>query len=516
MSAAAALSDLLPLFSIHGSIEDYLVRVVHFCRDAMRADGASLFLRLEGTDTFILAAQVGDSGELPWNATIEMGKGLAGESAATGVGRIHSGTDAKSRHPGKRTILSSMVVPLVALDGDTVGVLNMSRRRERKPFTESDLSKVEGIARHLALAVRNAALVARHKADADKYSALAEQVRSVLESLPWGVIALDRGGRLLQMNASARRLLRNSMNAEATDWLKISATLSESSRTQIDKCLAKAADGQECKVTVSESDGRHLVFRAAPGAQGGVTLVIEDATHDVERESELQKTRTLAEIGRMTSAIAHEVRNPLTSIRGAAQMMRDETSVEAARDWARVVEQEALELNELCDAFLDFAKSIGLNLGETELNTVLMDILKQMQPEFSRAGVRITPLLDRSLPKVLADAAKFGQVFRNLFRNAIDAMPRGGELAIRTQARKSCVLIEVADQGIGISEENLSKLFTPFFTTKSRGTGLGLCNVQRIVEAHGGSVKVRSDIGVGTSVIIELPLKPARALKTRH
>lgn len=514
MASAASSSDLLPLFTIHGSLEEYLVRVVEFCRETMQADGVSLFLQIEGTDTYVLASQVGDSADLPWSATIENGKGLAGESAAKGVARVYSGTEPGSRHPGKHQFHSSMVVPLVSLDGDTVGVLNLSRRHGRKPYGETDLQKAMGIARHLALAVKNAALIARHRAEVEKHLAFAEQVRKVLESLPWGVVALDRRGGILQINTSACRLLRHSTESGAHEWADLSSNLSEPNRIEIDKCLAQAAKGKECRVGISESDGRHLVFRAAPGAENGVTVVIEDVTHEVEREKELQRTRTLAEIGRMTSAIAHEVRNPLTSIRGAAQMMRDETSVEAAKSWARVVEQEALELNQLCDAFLDFAKSIALNLGKTDLNSVAADILKQMRPDFSRKGVVVNFRCDPSLPQIDADAAKMGQVLRNLFRNAIDAMPRGGQLSIRTEAHQNCVLIEVADQGIGISEEDLSKLFTPFFTTKSHGTGLGMCNVQRIVEAHGGTVSVKSRIGHGTTVTIELPLNSASSIGT--
>ncbi len=507
MPSRGSIAELLPLFSIQGSLEDYLVRVTDYCRDAFSADGVSLFLRIEGTDTLVLAAQAGTSAKLPWSAAITIGSGLAGASAADGIPRSHKGPIEASAHPLKEAIEASMIVPLITLEAETVGVLNVFRLCAREAFTHHELQRAEAIARHLALAVDNASLIARHRADAERYASLADQNQRILESLPSGVVALDRAGRILQANDSALRLLRRNSKRAPRDWPELARKLSPEGRAEVDRSLASAAEGRESRVAISEPDGRHLLVKATPGAQNGVTLVIEDVTHDVERERELQRTKTLAEIGQMTSAIAHEIRNPLTSIRGAAQMMRDEPSVDGARNWAKIVEQEALELNELCDAFLDFARNVALNLGEVDIERLVRDLLAQMKGEMTKAKVTAQFTGSGVSTPILADGFKLGQALRNLFKNAVEAMPNGGKVLVRVEARKKYVEIEVADQGIGISEDNLARLFTPFFTTKSRGTGLGLCNVQRVVAAHGGTVTVESQLGAGSTFALRLPTR---------
>lgn len=507
MSVPSTFAQLLPLFSIQGSLEDYLVRVTEFCRTTFKADGVSLFLRIDGTDTFVLAAQSGPRAQLPWTASVTVDKGIAGMSASDGAPIILNGTADWSSHPAKETIGSSMVVPLITLQAESVGILNISRSTGAQGYNESDLEGAEAIARHLALAVDNASLVARHKADADRYAALAEQNRRVLDSLPSGVVALDRARRVVQANASALRLLHQPLNHPATDWETLAKNLSPEGKAAIDRCLAAAASGNESRVSIEEPDSRHLQVRASQGAAFGITLIIDDITHDIEIERELQRTRTLAEIGQMTSAIAHEIRNPLTSISGAAQMVLDERTLDGAKGWAKVVQQEALQLNDLCDEFLDFAKGVVLNPGETSVDAVVTELLMQMDSQLIDSGTRVSFEPGDQVPVILADKAKLSQAIRNLILNGAEAMVGGGELRIRTEARKNCVLIRVEDHGIGIPEENMARLFTPFFTTKSRGTGLGLCNVRRVIEAHGGSVEVTSRVGVGTEFTLFLPMR---------
>jgi signal transduction histidine kinase len=400
-----------------------------------------------------------------------------------------------------------MVVPLITLQGECVGILNICRATGGKRYSDSDLEGAEAIARHLALAVDNASLVARHKADADRYAALADENRRVLDSLPSGVIALDRARRVVQANASALRLLGHPSNELPCDWDVFAKHLSSRGKAAVDESLAAATSGGESRVTIEEPDGRHLQLRASQGTDFGITLIIDDITHDIEIERELQRTRTLAEIGQMTSAIAHEIRNPLTSISGAAQMVMDEPTLDGARGWAKVVQQEALQLNSLCDEFLDFARGVALNLGETSVDSLVTDLILQMDAQLSESGIHVSFETGDQVPVILADKAKLSQAIRNLILNGAEAMPGGGELRIRTEARNNCVLIEVEDHGIGIPEENLARLFTPFFTTKSRGTGLGLCNVRRVIEAHEGTVEVTSRVGVGTKFTLCLPMR---------
>jgi signal transduction histidine kinase len=231
---------------------------------------------------------------------------------------------------------------------------------------------------------------------------------------------------------------------------------------------------------------------SSPFGQGGVTIAIQEVTEIERAQREVARVHRLAEIGQMTAAVAHEIRNPLTGILSAAQLgMSDPDSSQTCLD---IVREEANKLNGLCDDFLDFARPLKLNLTEMNLNQVVTRVLDRHRADVEAAHLKLICDLDVAEPSLQADPDRFEQILHNLVRNAIQATPAGGEIRIATHAAG----LSIEDTGCGMADKQMESLFTPFFTTKSQGTGLGLCNARKILDAHGASVSVRSSLGKGT------------------
>lgn len=213
--------------------------------------------------------------------------------------------------------------------------------------------------------------------------------------------------------------------------------------------------------------------------------------------SEAERLRRLAEIGQMTAAIAHEIRNPLTGIRSAAQMVRE--NPEMADEFLGVIEEEVLKLNALCEEFLAFARPLELVREDVDLIALLSRVCDLERPEFEAQGVGLALESREDVPIMNLDKRRTEQVVHNLLRNAREACRPGG----RVVARATPIGLEVLDDGIGMSPAQLDRLFSPFYTTKANGTGLGLCNVRQIVEAHGGRVTAESEPGKGSRFKVE-------------
>ncbi len=251
----------------------------------------------------------------------------------------------------------------------------------------------------------------------------------------------------------------------------------------------------------------------------GVVLVVRDRRRIKELEESQWPADRLSAFGVLAASMAHEIRNPLLGIRGAAQLLREELPTADAREYTDVIIREADRLNALMEGMLDFARPHPLNRVCLNLHEVLDNVIALEAPSCDRHGVVIKKQYDPSLPDMWADRARLMQVFLNLVRNAWEAMPHGGTLTVTTKASSVLVrvgagggpmlVVELSDEGSGISPEVQQKLFTPFFTTKPKGSGLGLAISHRIIEGHGGRLVMKSFVGQGTTVRVYLPVRPA-------
>jgi len=236
-------------------------------------------------------------------------------------------------------------------------------------------------------------------------------------------------------------------------------------------------------------------------------------------EAEASRAETYAEFAALVGGLAHEIRNPLSTIRLNMELLAEDfettdpaspTKQRDRRAKAKIdlVRQECDRLQKLLGDFLDFARQESLTLEPGSLNTEVEQLLDFFSIRAQEAGVDIVRYLDPELPAVRLDRETFRSAVLNLLINAVQAMEGGGQLVVRTRAAGLGVLLELIDTGPGMDAETLGKVFRAFYTTKQGGSGLGLPTARKIVEAHGGTIDVESAPGRGTKVTIWLPAPP--------
>jgi len=225
-------------------------------------------------------------------------------------------------------------------------------------------------------------------------------------------------------------------------------------------------------------------------------------------EAQLHQAERLAALGEMTASVAHEIRNPLGIISSTAELLQERlTKYEPQDRLAQIIVEESNRLNEKVTEFLDFARPRVPNRRPCDLEAVANRSLEMLQPEIQRLGISVNRDFHLNGRGLAADPDLLHQAFLNILLNAIQAMPEGGELTVSTHDAPGgrTQEIQFRDTGDGVDPETLAKVFNPFFTTKEKGSGLGLPIVKSIVESHQGTVKVDSIPGEGTAVTITLP-----------
>ena len=242
---------------------------------------------------------------------------------------------------------------------------------------------------------------------------------------------------------------------------------------------------------------------------GDLAAAFNQMTRDLKQSRDkLIQAERLATAGKMSASFAHEIRNPLSSMRMLAQilMQKPEMSAEKHQQSIRYILEEIERIDVIVKGLMDFAGPMALNLKQQLLPPVLKAVLALMEANLAHHKIELVLDLSPETPEIQFDSDKLKQAFMNVVLNAIEAMPQGGVLKVSTITDEDSVGIKVVDTGVGILEEDLSQLFEPFFTKKMRGTGLGLANVKRILGEHGGSVEIESTVDEGTEVSLWLPL----------
>lgn len=228
-------------------------------------------------------------------------------------------------------------------------------------------------------------------------------------------------------------------------------------------------------------------------------------------QSKLMSAEKLAAIGKMAAHVSHEIRNPLVTIGGFARTILKKNPQPEIREAAEIVVSEVTRLEKILNEVLDFSRPVTPIFKSQDLNEVIRESCVLVSAELKSGEVRLLCKLDDKLPKIVMDSQQLKQAVLNILKNAINAMPSGGTLTVTTECLKEYAKIDVTDTGSGIPEAVLRQLFTPFFTTRQTGTGLGLAVTRQIVEEHEGTIDIKSEEGKGTTCLIFLPLQ--RGLK---
>jgi len=415
----------------------------------------------------------------------------------------------------------SLALLRFVVDDQTIGLLHL-KSQQRTYFTEEAVELCEGVAQTLGLAV------ADHRAEA----ALRERVKEL--TCLYGIARIVEQGSL-----SLEEILRRVVELLPPAWQYpeiAAATIILDERPCATPGFRQSRYQQSADIVISGR--RRGVVKVAyleerPELAAGPFLVEEERLIDavareialiVERkEAEEHKSQLrqqlihadrLATIGQLAAGVAHELNEPLGSILGFAQLAKKcpELPSPAGQDLEKIV-TASLYAREVIRKLMVFARQMPPKSARVDLNQVVEDALYFLEGQCAKKDVQLVCELAGGMPEITADPAQLKQVLVNLVVNAVQAMPHGGTLTVSTRSSGSSVLLGVKDTGIGMSEEILEKVFLPFFTTKDvhEGTGLGLAVVHGIVNSHGGSIDVESQVGQGTRFEIRLPLSGPEA-----
>ena len=339
----------------------------------------------------------------------------------------------------------------------------------------------------------------------------------VFQSVGTGLIALDRDHRITAFNGAAEEITGRSapetigrpwtaIFGDAVPLPEIEAVIGGSPRASTrHEALLRRPDGTAVPVRLTFS-----ALRSGEGARLGLIGACDDLSAIRAMEARMRQADRLATLGRMAANIAHEIRNPLASLTGAIEVLTSTAAAGDARErLSQIVVRESERLNQIITNFLEYARPAPLTLESVDVAEALEGVLVLLEHHGASGGLKMvrafsSPLVWR------VDPQQFRQVLWNLCRNAVEAMPEGGELRVgATVVPGQRLEVWVADSGHGIAPDDLAHVFEPFFSTKPGGTGLGLSLVHRIVQEHGGEVDVRSTLGLGTTFTVTLPTRDA-------
>jgi two-component system, NtrC family, sensor histidine kinase HydH len=257
-----------------------------------------------------------------------------------------------------------------------------------------------------------------------------------------------------------------------------------------------------------ERSRREQLEETAQGLEESYQQLQSQSELIIRIEEQLRRAERLSALGELSAILAHEIRNPLASIRGTAEILMEEGTSAASRgEFLGILVKESDRLNRVVEDFLRMARPDPTNKRACDLNEELANMVTLLSAEAraSKVGLHLEP---SELPPFLGDGEKLRQAFMNIILNGIQASPSGGRVLVSTQLNREagCIEIRFADNGPGISPQRVAEIFEPFFTTKGNGTGLGLPITKKIIEGHGGTVKVESEAGNGAVFKVSLPI----------
>jgi len=249
----------------------------------------------------------------------------------------------------------------------------------------------------------------------------------------------------------------------------------------------------------------------------GTIVLLRDIKHRKELEEDLKRADRLAMMGTLAAGLAHEIRNPLGGIKGAAQLLRRSLDGQSQlREYTDIMIREVDRVNQLIEQLLELSRPAELALAPINIHEILDDVLLLEGQTVGDKEIVIKKVFDPSLPPIRGDRARLTQVFLNLVKNAFQAMKESGTLTVTTRletdfqireqgsVRNRLIWVDIADEGSGIKEQDLPHIFSPFFTTKNNGSGLGLAASYAIIKEHGGLIRVESAEGKGTTFKVSL------------
>ena len=345
------------------------------------------------------------------------------------------------------------------------------------------------------------------------FSTMRENMNSVMAGLEDGLLLFTRDARAVMISPAAEKFLGapagHFLGRRVTEIFPPGHPLRDALRIESDELSEIAA---ETELETSEGPRRVSVSVQAiqeDGERMGALVTLRDLDSLESINTQLQVSERLAALGRITAGVAHEVKNPLNSMRLWLENLKESLPAEpdsASQQAVQVLDKEIDRLDAVVKRFLDFTRPMDIRLEATQLAHLLKEVLEIAQPQLQKSNIQLAQLLPIDVPEVYVDRALLKQAVLNLVLNAAEAMPNGGQMRLVLSRRGEMAEITVGDTGKGIPLENRQKIFQLFFTTRPGGSGIGLASTFRIVQLLNGSIDFTSEVGRGTTFRIELPL----------
>jgi PAS domain S-box-containing protein len=405
---------------------------------------------------------------------------------------------------------TSIWIPIISKE-ELIGIIALGNKLSGDIFTTEDLALLTTLASQTAVALDNARLY-------DEVVSMKNYSEEILQSMTNGVLTTDSRGRVVTYNYMAERITGRRLDEVLGKtceeiWGKRGAITQAIENTLKDRCYlnheTSLASPERGLMPVAFSS---TLLRDGHGKKMGALLSIQDQTEMKELEGKVRRADKLSALATMAAGMAHEIKNPLSSMKVFSQLLPKKfDDPEYRKKLEEILPREIDRIDRIVESLLGFARATAPTFVKVKIENAIEETLQYFEGQAKNAGVKIVRNY-ADLPEVEVDRGQIAQVFSNLILNAIQALSEGGELTIATLPGKKVdnilqtIKIQVSDTGHGMSEEMQKKLFDPFFTTKYGGTGLGLTITHSIVDGHKGLIDVESKIGRGTTFTVTLPV----------
>jgi PAS domain S-box-containing protein len=396
--------------------------------------------------------------------------------------------------------------------GRTIAHLGVSRTETGEFLSSDDVELLLTLSNYVGIAIENANLYQSLKEKAGEYERLKEFSENIVESINVGILAAGLDDRVESWNTQMERLsgigradavgrtLSELFPASLVEHLE--RTQGEMSIHHLDKFVLESAHGEATfNIAIAPLVSREM-------NRIGRLVIFDDITDRAELERRLVQADKLSSIGLLAAGVAHEVNTPLAVISTYAQMLGKQVAEDEQK--SRILDKiakQTFRASEIVNSLLNFSRTSASEFTEVQINKVIQETLSLLEHQMRKSAIEVQVQLDPELASVKGSAGKLQQVFLNLFMNARDSMQPRGVLQVITRAGAKGVEVDIIDTGHGIAPEHLSKIYDPFFTTKSvkKGTGLGLSVTYGIIQEHGGAIEASSRPGEGTCFHLEFP-----------
>jgi PAS domain S-box-containing protein len=419
-----------------------------------------------------------------------------------------------------------LFVPLRLPTGQVVGIMSIDDPRDGRRPTMESLAPLELFAHQAAVAIENAKLIQQVKEYAQHLEEKVEErtrdlrkseekIRSIFAASPDAITATDLNGNIVECSEQTLRNHGYSSKRELIGQSAFKLIAEKDQQKAIENMRRTLNEGviKNVEYTFVTKTGREfpaeltasVVFDASHNPTGFVAIT-KDITDRKRMEQQLFKSERLAAIGELAGMVGHDLRNPLTGIAGAAYYLKTKYGSKldkTAREMLNIIGNDIEYSNKIINDLLEYSREVKLTQAETTPKAIIREALA-----LARVPKNVWLIdLTRNEPRIKVDFDKMKRAFVNIIKNAVDAMPKGGTLTIKSKKAGRNVEFIFTDTGLGMPKEVAEKIFTPLFTTKAKGMGFGLPICRRHVDAHGGHITVQSELGKGTSFTVAIPIE---------